>query len=272
MITKTVNLDSSYDSLFEEIRTKSEGRIDINNIEGFFGNIEEIAALDEKFLRLPLDEPLFEIDANTRRIEVPVDFRSNGVSVQGDHLAETVFFSIDRYFDYMDLAGTNIYINWKMGNDSGRTQHFILSTDILPGKIVFGWPIDKIVTKKSGVLQFAIEFNKTNSEGLTYRFNTLASNVNIKDGLIIDENAEISVLNNDIRRMLTNSSFGEGDAAVGEAHWLTGDGHGLVVGGMRNSFNPQPWQDVLNLRTLVGNDGVPSSVSVDLYASAYVDN
>lgn len=272
MITKTVNLDSSYDSLFEEIRTKSEGRIDINNIEGFFGNIEEIAALDEKFLRLPLDEPLFEIDANTRRIEVPVDFRSNGVSVQGDHLAETVFFSIDRYFDYMDLAGTNIYINWKMGNDSGRTQHFILSTDILPGKIVFGWPIDKIVTKKSGVLQFAIEFNKTNSEGLTYRFNTLASNVNIKDGLIIDENAEVSVLNNDIRRMLTNSSFGEGDAAVGEAHWLTGDGHGLVVGGMRNSFSPQPWQDVLNLRTLVGNDGVPSSVSVDLYASAYVDN
>lgn len=272
MITKTVNLDSSYDSLFDEIRTKSEGRIDINNIEGFFGNIEEIAALDEKFLRLPLDEPLFEIDANTRRIEVPVDFRSNGISVQGDHLAETVFFSIDRYFDYMDLASTNIYINWKMGNESGRTKHFILSTDILPGKIVFGWPVDKIVTQKSGSLQFAIEFNKTNSEGITYRFNTLASNVNIKDGLVIDENAEVSVLNNDIRRMLTNSSFGEGDAAVGEAHWLTGNGHGLVVGGNGHSFSPQPWQEVLNLKTLVSRDGEPSSISVDLYASAYVDS
>ena len=272
MITKTVNLDSSYDSLFDEIRTKSEGRIDINNIEGFFGNIEEIAALDEKFLRLPLDEPLFEIDANTRRIEVPVDFRSNGISVQGDHLAETVFFSIDRYFDYMDLASTNIYINWKMGNESGRTKHFILSTDILPGKIVFGWPVDKIVTQKSGSLQFAIEFNKTNSEGITYRFNTLASNVNIKDGLVIDENAEVSVLNNDIRRMLTNSSFGEGDAAVNEAHWLTGNGHGLVVGGNEHSFSPQPWQEVLNLKTLVSRDGEPSSISVDLYASAYVDS
>ena len=81
MITKTTNLDSSYDSLFEEIGAKSNHTIDINNLESFFGNIEEIAALDPKFLRLPLDEPMFEIDANSRKISVPNDFRVNGLSV-----------------------------------------------------------------------------------------------------------------------------------------------------------------------------------------------
>ena len=115
MITKTTNLDSSYQSLFDEIRAKSDGAIDINNIEGFFGNIQAIAQLDKKFLRLPLEEPMFEINANTRKITVPEDFRVNGLSVQGDHLAEIVFFSIDRYFDYTDLSLTDITINWKMG-------------------------------------------------------------------------------------------------------------------------------------------------------------
>jgi len=82
MITKTTNLDSAYQSLFDEIRDKSKNSIDINNIEGFFGNIERIAQLeDKKFLRLPLDEPMFEINANTRNITVPADFRTNGISV-----------------------------------------------------------------------------------------------------------------------------------------------------------------------------------------------
>ena len=150
MITKTINLDSSYDSLFAEIKEKSQGQIDINNIESFFGNIEEIAAVDKKFLRLPLDEPMFEINANTRKIEIPAEFKSNGLSVQGDHLAETVFFSIDRYFDYTDLSDTDILINWKMGSETGKTRYFILSKDIIPGSLVFGWPISKIVTEKSG--------------------------------------------------------------------------------------------------------------------------
>ena len=115
MITKTTNLDKAYESLFDEIREKSKGRINIDNMEDFFGRIEDIKDLDLKFLRLPLDEPMFEINANTRAISIPNDFRSNGLSVQGDHLAETVFFSIDRYFDFTDLSGADIAINWKMG-------------------------------------------------------------------------------------------------------------------------------------------------------------
>ena len=121
MITKTTNLDSQYMDLFEEIKEKSQGTITVENLEQFFGSIQEIAALDSKYLRLPLDEPMFEIDANSRKINVDATpFKANGLSVQGDHLAETVFFKIDRYYDTMDLMNTDIYVNWKMGSTSGR--------------------------------------------------------------------------------------------------------------------------------------------------------
>ena len=65
MITYTTNLDNeAYAKLFEEIAELGGPKIE--NLEQFFGNIQEIAQLDPKFLRLPLDEPMLEINANTR--------------------------------------------------------------------------------------------------------------------------------------------------------------------------------------------------------------
>ena len=82
MITKTTNLDSQYMELFKEIEDKSQGKIKVENLEQFFGCIQEIADLDSKFLRLPLDEPMFEVDANSRKINVDATpFKANGLSV-----------------------------------------------------------------------------------------------------------------------------------------------------------------------------------------------
>ena len=278
MITKTLNLDDAYTRLFDEIREKSSGAIDINNVEGFFGNIIEISALNngegKKYLRLPLDEPMFEIDANTRKIDVPNEFKSNGLSVQGDHLAETVYFVIDRYFDYMDLNNTNVTINWKMGAETGKTKKFTMSTDVIPGSIVFGWPIDNIITQKSGTLTFAVEFNrKDNGEegNVLYDFNTLPATVNIKDGLVVGDITPVG-LDNDILAALANSSFGEGDAAVGDVVWVSGNGHGLVRNLASNDeFLADEYVNELNLSTNVVS-GVPSSIPIYLYAQGFVDN
>lgn len=275
MITKTINLDDKYQSLYDEIRAKSNGAIDINNIEQFFGNIIEIAQLDKKFLRLPLDEPIFEIDANTRVISVPAEFRSNGLSVQGDHLAETVFFSIDRYFDRMDLSVTNITINWKMGNNSGKTKNFIMSKDIIPGKVVFGWPINNIITQKSGSLIFAIEFSLKDAQTneILYDFNTLSSSITIKDGLVIGSDVEAISLDDDVLGILTNSVFGEGDAAVGAIEWISGNGNGLVRGvrgGPGGALTLGSYENPLMLDTQV-TAGIPSSIPVELFGQAYVD-
>lgn len=281
MITKTLNLDDAYQELFDEVRAKSEGAIDVNNLDAFYGSIEEIAAVDPKFLRLPLDEPLFDIDANSRKITVPAEFKSNGVSVQRDHLAEVIFFRIERYFDYTDLSTCDIVINWKMGAKEGKTTRFIKFEKVFTidetqsSYVVFGWPINDIVTEKSGTLSFAVEFFKTEGTGdskeVIYRFNTLPATINVKDGLIIDENIEPLVLDSDIIRTLVNSSFGEGTAAVGDISWLTGNGQGLVLGiGANDSVILQDFASSINLSTLL-NAGVPSSAPANLYAVAYVD-
>ena len=281
MITKTLNLDEAYQELFDEVRVKSDGAIDVDNLDAFYGSIEEIAALDPKFLRLPLDEPLFEIDANTRKIAVPAEFKSNGVSVQKDHLAEVIFFRIERYFDYTDLSTCNIVINWKMGSKEGKTTRFIKFEKVFTidetkaSCIVFGWPINDIVTEKSGALTFAVEFFKTEGSGenekVIYRFNTLPVSVNIKDGLVISDDAPVYDLDADIIRTLVNSSFGEGTAAVGDIVWLTGDGQGLVAGeGIGADVILKDFAATINLNTsIVG--GEPSSDQVSLYAEGFVD-
>ena len=226
MITKykdSVRL--AYQKLYEDINKASNGEIQIDNLESFFGYIQEIGELDKKFLRLPLDEPLFEIDANSRKITIPSDFAANGLSVQGDHLAETVFFSIDRYFDYMDLNNCNIRINWKIGDVSGQSVNFSKSVDAEPGKIIFGWPVAKDLTGKSGTLSFAVEFYIERDNVISYSLNTLISTINIKEGLVLINPTVINV-NDDILNMLQNSSFGEGEAEVPKLEWLT---NGLVT-------------------------------------------
>lgn len=281
MITKTLNLDEAYQTLFDDVRKASDGAISVDNLEAYYGSIEEIAALDPKFLRLPLDEPLFEIDANTRKITVPAEFKSNGVSVQKDHLAEIIFFRIARFFDYTDLATCDIVINWKMGSKEGKTTRFIkfeepfLVDEVQTNGIIFGWPINDIVTDKSGALTFAVEFFKKDGIGddakIMYRFNTLPTSVNIKDGLVISEDATVYELDDDIIRTLVNSSFGEGTAAVGDIVWLTGDGHGLVAGeGIGADIILKDFAATINLNTsIVG--GEPSSDQVSLYAEGFVD-
>lgn len=263
MITKTTNLDSQYMDLFEEIAEKSQGSIKVENLEQFFGSIQEIADLDPKFLRLPLDEPMFEIDANSRKINVDATpFKANGLAVQGDHLAETVFFKIDRYYDTMDLMNTDIYVNWKMGSASGRDKCSIKSDSIISGYIVFAWPIHDKITSKGGSLQFAIELNISQEGKNGYALNTIPATLNIKEGLVL-VNPEVLDMQNNIKSILINSSFGDGTAAVGEVKWATGNGAGLV-----KDLNGE-FAEVINLKANVDPvTGALSSVPVTLYALA----
>jgi hypothetical protein len=171
----------------------------------------------------------------------------------------------------MDLNVPDITINWKMGANSGKTKCFIKSTDIIPGKVVFGWPINDIVTQKSGSLAFAVEFNITNSQTdeVKYDFNTLSASINVKDGLVIGADAEVVSLDDAVMSILVNSSFGEGDAAVGDISWLSQ----LVSGtGVGDELRLNAYQNPLMLSTVIDNEsGEPSSVPAKLYGQAFVD-
>jgi hypothetical protein len=50
---------------------------------------------------LPSTEKIYEVDLTTRTVQAPPFL---GVSL--DHRSEVIYFVVDRYFDYMDLADT----------------------------------------------------------------------------------------------------------------------------------------------------------------------
>ena len=251
-----------YTKLFKDASEALKLQNEITTIGGYLDHLNDLLKLDPKWVRLPVDEEVFKIDANSRKITIPSDFAANGLSVQGDHLAETVFFSIDRYFDYMDLNNCNIRINWKIGDVSGQSVNFSKSVDAEPGKIIFGWPVAKDLTGKSGTLSFAVEFYIERDNVISYSLNTLISTINIKEGLALINPTVINV-NDDILNMLQNSSFGEGEAEVPDLAWLT---NGLVT-------NPDSTV-TLEFINLAGNaidngdSQTLSSVPVKLYARA----
>ena len=107
-------------------------------------------------LPIPSNEPIYEIDLNTRIINAP-----KFLSVETDHDAEFIYFSIDRYFESMDLltcAGLVLFKNAK--NEEYAYLIPAYNLNILPGKIVFAWNIQGAVTKYSGNVQFAFKFFK----------------------------------------------------------------------------------------------------------------
>lgn len=152
------------------------------------------------YLLLPLDEGHFTINANTRQITVPTEFNQCG-GVTNDNLCEIATFTIDRYYDFVDLAGdnVNIVVEWRnAAGEEGVTGINLIDLDTYfdQGKIRFGWPIGLEITKKEGPVNFAVKFFMKDENGkFTHVLNTLPATITIKKGLSISdpslyENAE----------------------------------------------------------------------------------
>ena len=175
----------------------------ITSLNEYFQHIEELSELaigegrsgsDPYFLRLPLDEPFFEINANTRGITVPGELSQIGVV--GDKLAEILFFKIDRYYDAIDLDTRHIYIEWEApdgqgGVRKGISRDFLRDTQSEKDKIIFGWLIDDVLTAQIGTIRFAVRFVEwTDREDeaaanaqLLYSFSSLPATISISDTL-----------------------------------------------------------------------------------------
>jgi hypothetical protein len=183
--------------------------------------------LDKKFLMLPLDEGtegIFVINANDRTITVPNQFNKCG-AVQNDKMCEIAIFTIDRYYDFQDLAELYIEVLWI--NAAGKTGSMILNDlvdlDTYPGKIRFGWPLTGDITEKDGAVQFSIRFCNTNTKdsNVKYILNTLPAIINVKKGLIVinpesEYNSTASLFDNFIQNSQNPSYVRPIDPAFGE--------------------------------------------------------
>ena len=165
-----------------------------------------IYALDDRYLiRLPINEPTLTIDANKRTIDTSMFNKS--ITVQSDQIAEILVFSIDRYFDYKDLADEKIqiWVQWTApdgqgGFREGATYISLKDTETEKGKLRFGWPLDNMITKNPGNVQFAVRFfmkddvEEYDSTGTPVKTNKIVYSLNTLDKDIIIKHTYIYIL------------------------------------------------------------------------------
>ena len=191
-----------------------KGKGQFSNLAEYYGHIAHLFNHSEyKYIMLPLDEEPFKIDLNTRTIEVPQSF-SKCASVQTDMLAETIIFIADRFFDYMDLANTIIYVQWTAPDGfKGATRVEMRDLDSEPGKSKFAWPLNNLSTRVPGVVKFAVRFfNFSDSEEdgkeLVYSLNTLTSEITIKPALQPEGPSQVETNTLDLfKKAVVNSNY-----------------------------------------------------------------
>lgn len=159
----------------------------MSTLQEYFFYLKELVDKNEKYAVLPLDEAHFFIDANTRTIDIPSDFRKNGVGVQGDDSAETLYFKINRFFDDMDFGRDDVYIlvQWEAGGKSGVSNTFRKDITSDPDYVIFGWLLDKQICQ-TGSVKFSvriISWADVSHTQLLYSFNTLTATVGINTSL-----------------------------------------------------------------------------------------
>lgn len=167
-------------------------------------------------LRIPEDEPIYEIDLNKRLIAAP-EF----LSVEEDHNSEIIWFKTDRFYDNIDLYNGTCWIQYKNADQ----EEYFYAAPIVVGveeygseKILIPWAISKEVAKKTGVIQFSFQFFKLSEDGLRFHYilNTQVAKSKILAGLRVDPSA-----------FLDDDNITEEDA-LPEREWLADELHRLT--------------------------------------------
>lgn len=155
------------------------------------------------YATLPTADNIYNIDINTREIDAPLF-----LAVEKDNVSETIYFIVDRYAEYMDLATTNCIITYT--NAAGNTRIYpVPFYDIYSyasqKKMILPWCLDMGVAEASGEVEFAIQFFKvgevlnpkdnTMEKVIQYSLNTLPAKSKILVGIKVRQMDEGYPLN-----------------------------------------------------------------------------
>lgn len=162
----------------------------ITTKDEYFANLDILQNVNQPaYALLPAAKYIYDIDVTSRTINT-----AQLVSIEKDHKSETIYFSIDRFVDYMDLSHTCCIIQY---NANGKTHFYPVPfydiyTKAKDNKIVFPWCLDYNVTRQSGQVEFNVRFFKVGTRIteenaaeliLTYNLNTLPGYLTIKKGI-----------------------------------------------------------------------------------------
>lgn len=129
---------------------------------------------EKEELPVPIYDKIHFIDLESRTIDSP-----QFLSVVKDHKSESVYFAVNRYADYMDLAETVCLIQYKTADNKYGiypVPYYDLVSLNKPNdvKMVFSWVIDGLATAKSGPIEYSIRFYRVDldTKKLIYNLNT----------------------------------------------------------------------------------------------------
>lgn len=136
---------------------------------------------------LPSSEKVYEIDLKTRQIETP-----EYLSVEHDHKSETVYFKVDRFFDYMDLSQTTCIVQYITADNKARiyvVPFYDITSFSKEDKMLIPWCVDGGATATAGPIQYSIRFYKVDAEGqqFLYNLNTSPARSKILYGMEVQE-------------------------------------------------------------------------------------
>ena len=148
----------------------------------FLKNIQAGYNPPEVRIRLSQDEPVYTVDWNTRKIDVPTF-----LSVEADHSAEIVFFKMARYYDGMDLAQMVGVIQFR--NAKNEEYYYVIpyyDTTSEDQQLIVPWDISSEVTRYSGTVHFSFKFFKVDALSdeptVLYEINTLVAKSKVLTG------------------------------------------------------------------------------------------
>lgn len=123
----------------------------------FLSNLYAIQSFNPpSYVLFPDKKKTYDIDLTTRTINTPLH-----LSVSKDHESETIYFRIDRFYDYMDLSNTTCVIQYITPDKKTHlyaVPFYDVITDKINNKMIFPWCVDGSVTKFTGTVEFSIRF------------------------------------------------------------------------------------------------------------------
>lgn len=205
------DFDAAYTQLFSKAydKLKAAGKLSqeeqdigyFTSLDSYFAHMADLIDINPNYALLPLDEDPLEIKANSRKIDVPTASFGKCAGIEHDNVCEIVTFTVDRYYDYVDLDTAYIAVQWINAlKEPGISYIRLKDLDTYPGKIRFGWPLTSDITKAAGDVEFAVRFylrEGVNAEEnpdaakseykIKYILNTEKAKLPIKAGLNIED-------------------------------------------------------------------------------------
>lgn len=118
---------------------------------------------------IPNREKTYLINLEERTVEAP-----KFLSIEKDHAAETIYFLVDRYYDYVDLSSMICIIQYINADNEAKiypVPFFDIQTYSKEKKMLIPWNIGAGATKSAGPVQYTFRFYRLNELGTAFKYN-----------------------------------------------------------------------------------------------------